>query len=216
MTAFLLSRFLRMGVTLWLVVTAVFLATRLTGNPIDYLMPEGLDAEGRSAMIAYWGLDRDPLEQYALFWRSLFEGEFGLGLMERRPVTTIFGERMLRSLALLALTLGATIAIGVPVGVLTAVWRERRLGSWVLFMAFLGYAIPNFILAILLLLLFSHCIGCPAPAPPRRCITLCQRPLWPPISSPPSSATPATPCWTCWARTICAPPMPRACRRCGC
>ena len=52
MTAFLLSRFLRMGVTLWLVVTAVFLATRLTGNPIDYLMPEGLDAEGRSAMIA--------------------------------------------------------------------------------------------------------------------------------------------------------------------
>jgi len=155
MTAFLLSRFLRMGVTLWLVVTAVFLATRLTGNPIDYLMPEGLDAEGRSAMIAYWGLDRDPLEQYALFWRSLFEGEFGLGLMERRPVTTIFGERMLRSLALLALTLGATIAIGVPVGVLTAVWRERRLGSWVLFMAFLGYAIPNFILAILLLLLFS-------------------------------------------------------------
>ncbi len=155
MTAFLLSRILRMAITLWLVATAVFLATRLTGNPIDYLMPEGLDAEGRAAMIAYWGLDRDPFEQYLLFWRSLFEGQFGLGLMERRPVTTIFGERMLRSLALLALTLSATIAIGVPLGVLTAVWRERRLGSWLLFVAFLGYAIPNFILAILLLLLFS-------------------------------------------------------------
>jgi peptide/nickel transport system permease protein len=155
MIMFLLSRLMRMAVTLWLIVTAVFLATRLTGNPIDFLMPEGLDAEGRAAMIAYWGLDRDPLEQYTLFWRSLLEGQFGLGLMERRPVTLIFGERMARSLALLTLTLGATIAIGIPVGVLAAVWRERRIGSWMLFVAFLGYAIPNFILAILLLLLFS-------------------------------------------------------------
>ena len=155
MSSFLPRRLLRMAVTLWVIVTCVFLATRMTGNPIDYLMPEGLDAEGRAAMIASWGLDRDPLEQYVLFWRSLVQGEFGLGLMERRPVTVIFGERMARSLALLALTMGATIVIGVPLGVLTAVWRERRLGSWVLFAAFLGYAIPNFILAILLLLLFS-------------------------------------------------------------
>ena len=158
MSSFLPRRLLRMAVTLWVIVTCVFLATRMTGNPIDYLMPEGLYAEGRAAMIAYWGLDRDPLEQYALFWRSLVQGEFGLGLMERRPVTVIFGERMGRSLALLALTMGATIAIGVPLGVLTAVWRERRLGSWVLFAAFLGYAIPNFVLAILLILLFSFAL----------------------------------------------------------
>lgn len=158
MSTFLPRRLLRMAVTLWVIVTCVFMATRLTGNPIDYLMPEGLDAEGRAAMIAYWGLDRDPFDQYILFWRSLVQGEFGLGLMERRPVTVIFGERMGRSLALLALTMTATIAIGVPLGVLTAVWRERRLGSWVLFAAFLGYAIPNFVLAILLILLFSFAL----------------------------------------------------------
>ena len=158
MSTFLPRRLLRMAVTLWVIVTCVFMATRLTGNPIDYLMPEGLDAEGRAAMIAYWGLNRDPFDQYILFWRSLVQGEFGLGLMERRPVTVIFGERMGRSLALLTLTMTATIAIGVPLGVLTAVWRERRLGSWVLFAAFLGYAIPNFVLAILMILLFSFAL----------------------------------------------------------
>ena len=155
MSAFLSRRLLRMIVTLWVIVSAVFMATRFTGNPIDYIMPEGLDAEGRQAMIAYWGLDRGGFDQYLLFWRSLFEGEFGLGLAERRPVTAIFAERIWRSLGLLSLTLLMTIAVGVPLGVLTAVWRRRQLGTWVLFAAFIGYAVPNFVLAILMLLLFS-------------------------------------------------------------
>jgi peptide/nickel transport system permease protein len=155
MSAFIARRVLRMAITIWVIVNAVFLATRLTGNPIDYLMPEGMDAEGRAAMIAYWGLDGSLWDQYLLFWRSLFQGEFGLGLAERRPVMEIFAERMGRSLGLLSLALLATVAIGVPLGVLAAVWRQRALGAWVLLVAFLGYAIPNFILAILLLLLFS-------------------------------------------------------------
>ncbi len=155
MSVFIARRLLRMAVTLWVIVTAVFVATRLTGDPIDFLMPEGLDAEGRTAMIAYWGLDQGAADQYVLYWRSLFEGQFGLGLMERRPVTIIFGERVGRSLALLLLTLLLTIAVGVPLGVVAAVWRRHRIGTWVLFVAFLGYAVPNFVLAILLLLLFS-------------------------------------------------------------
>ena len=155
MSAFLVRRLLRMLVTLWVIVSAVFLATRLTGNPIDYLMPEGIDAAGRAAMIAYWGLDGPLLDQYLLFWRSLFAGEFGLGLMERRPVVEIFAERMGRSLGLLSLALLATLCIGVPLGVLAAMWRQRAIGTWLLLAAFLGYAVPNFVLAILLLLLFS-------------------------------------------------------------
>lgn len=155
MSAFLLRRVLRLLVTLWVIVSVVFLTTRLTGNPIDYLMPEGMDAEGRAAMIAYWGLDGPIVDQYLLFWRGLVQGEFGLGLMERRPVLEIFSERMGRSVGLLSLALLATVCIGVPLGVLAAIWRERAVGGWLLLVAFLGYAIPNFVLAILLLLLFS-------------------------------------------------------------
>lgn len=155
MLGFFISRVTRILFTVWLICTSVFLATRLTGNPVDFLMPEGLDRESRQAMIAYWGLDKPVWEQYGLFWHSLFQGEFGLGLMERRPVTTIFGERVLRSLALLVATLGVTIAVGVPVGVLAAVWRRSVGGKLLLLVAFLGYAIPNFVLSILLLLVFS-------------------------------------------------------------
>ena len=155
MSNFVARRIVRMAVTIWVIVSAVFLATRFTGDPIDYLMPEGIDAEGRRAMIVYWDLDRGLWDQYTLFWRSPFEGEFGLGLMEHRPVAVIFAERMSRSLGLLSLTMLTTIALGVPLGVLATVWRQRRIGTWLLLIAFLGYAIPNFVLAILFLLLFS-------------------------------------------------------------
>jgi peptide/nickel transport system permease protein len=156
MLEYLLGRLGRMLITLWVIATVVFLATRMTGNPIDFLMPEGLDAQSRRAMIAYFGLDQPLLTQYLSFWKSLVDGEFGLGLMERRSVAVIFGERVWRSLSLLTITLMVTISIGVPLGVVAAVWRNTVLGNTVLLFAFIGYAIPNFVLAILFLLAFSY------------------------------------------------------------
>lgn len=155
MIEYLVGRFGRMLITLWVIATVVFLATRMTGNPIDFLMPEGLDAQSRAEMIAYFGLDQPLLTQYLSFWKSLVDGEFGLGLMERRSVATIFGERVWRSLALLSATLAVTVGIGVPLGVASAVWRNTVLGNTVLLVAFMGYAVPNFVLAILFLLAFS-------------------------------------------------------------
>ena len=155
MLDYLLARFGRMLITLWVIATIVFLATRATGNPIDYLMPEGLDAESRKAMITYFGLDQPLMTQYLSFWKSLWDGEFGLGLMERRSVALIFGERVWRSVSLLLATLAVTVIVGVPLGILSAVWRKTIIGNAVLLVAFLGYAIPNFVLAILLLLAFS-------------------------------------------------------------
>jgi len=152
---FVVPRFARTVVTLWAIVTVAFVATRLTGDAIDFLMPEGLDQQSRQAMIAYFGLDQPIIEQYWRFWCSLVDREFGLGLMERRPVAVIFAERVWHSLSLLFATLTVTVVIGVPLGVLTALWRKSFLGNALLFVAFLGYAIPNFVLAILLILVFS-------------------------------------------------------------
>jgi len=155
MVNYVMFRLVRMCVTIFALVSIVFFATRFTGDAIDYLMPEGLDPTGRSAMMAYWGLDRPLFEQYILFWRSIFEGHFGLSLLERRPVEIIFGERVTRSLLLLVGTLSVTIMIGVPAGIAAAVWRKSTVGSVILAVAFVGYSIPNFILAIMLILVFS-------------------------------------------------------------
>ncbi len=149
-------RILRVALMLWVIGSLVFFATRLTGNPIDSLMPEGIDAASRQAMIAYWGLDGPVSEQYLHFWTALAHGQFGLGLQERRPVADIFFERTGNSALLLLATLAVTVAIGVPGGILAAVWRGRPRGGVVLLLAFLGYATPNFVLGILLILIFSY------------------------------------------------------------
>lgn len=159
MSNYLTTRLLRMILTVWIIASLVFFATRVTGNPIDFIMPEGLDAGSRQLMIGYFGLDRPLGEQYWRFFRAIFDGEFGLGLMERRPVSAIFAERVGASLNLLAASLFVTVALGVPLGILAAIWRRSALGSAVLGLAFLGYAIPNFVLSILLLLLFSSTLG---------------------------------------------------------
>jgi hypothetical protein len=62
-TNYVIGRVGRALVTLWAIVTLVFFAARLTGDPIDFLMPEGLDAESRAAMIAYFGLDGPLLQE---------------------------------------------------------------------------------------------------------------------------------------------------------
>lgn len=155
MLELLAGRLLRVVVTLWVIGTVVFFATRLTGNPIDFLMAEGIDATSRQVMIAYWGLDQSYWEQYWRFWWALLHGEFGIGLAERRPVVTIMGERVWQSASLLLCSIGFTIAVGIPLGILAAIWRGTTRGTALLVAAFLGYAIPNFVLAISLLLLFS-------------------------------------------------------------
>jgi peptide/nickel transport system permease protein len=156
MVSFLIHRLGRMAITVWVIATVVFIATRLTGNPIEFIMPEGLDPQSRALMISYFGLDRPVLAQYWHYFAAIFDGEFGLGLLERRPVLEIFSERIAASLNLLILTVLMTVAIGVPLGILAAIWRKSSLGSVILGLAFVGYAIPNFILSILLLLLFSY------------------------------------------------------------
>jgi ABC-type dipeptide/oligopeptide/nickel transport system permease component len=159
MVGYLVARVIKMIVTIFVIMTAVFFATRLSGDAIDFLAPEGLDQVSRQAMIGYFGLDRPLLDQYVLFLRGFVDGEFGISLIERRPVAVMFLERVWPSLQLIILAIAATILIGIPAGIAAALARRSAIGTAIMTVAFLGYAIPNFVLAILLVLVFSFWLG---------------------------------------------------------
>jgi ABC-type dipeptide/oligopeptide/nickel transport system permease component len=144
-----------MVATLFAIVTLVFFATRLSGNAIDFIGGDALTTEGRLALTAYYGLDSSILTQYWKFLGGMVDGNFGLSLIERRPVSTIFLERIGPSLSLLIGAVGVTLLVGVPAGIVAAIYRKSPAGTGVMAAVFLGYAIPNFVLAILLLLVFS-------------------------------------------------------------
>ncbi|ALA20627.1 ABC transporter permease (plasmid) [Chelatococcus sp. CO-6] len=148
-----------MVVTMLVIVTGVFFATRLSGNAVDFIGGEGLSAADRATLVAYYGLDASWLEQYWRYLRALAEGNFGISLVERRPVSTIALERVGPSLQLLVGAVLLTLAVAVPAGTLAAVYRKSWAGSMIMGAAFLGYAIPNFVLAVLLILTLSFWLG---------------------------------------------------------
>lgn len=156
MSAYLARLGLRSVATLFAILTVTFLATRLSGNPIDTFLGEGLSAEGRQTLIDYFQLDGSLWQQYAAFLRGVVSGEFGLSFVDRRPVTTVVLERLWPSGQLLLASLALTIAVSLPLGILAAVHRRSWIGSAVMTLAFVGYAVPSFVLAVAMILTFSY------------------------------------------------------------
>ena len=156
MIPYLLRLAVKAVVTLFAIVTVTFVATRLSGNPIDTFLGEGLTTEGREALIAYFDLDRSLWHQYLAYLRGVVSGEFGLSFVDRRPVTTVVAERLWPSGQLLLASVALTIAVSLPLGVLAAVHRRSWIGSAIMVVAFTGYAVPSFVLAIVMVLTFSY------------------------------------------------------------
>ena len=156
MLIFLLRALAKMAVTLFVIVTIVFFATRLSGDAIDFIGGDALDAQSRAELIVYYGLREDMVTQYWRFLRGMIEGEFGLSLIERRPVTTIFLERVGPTLQLVGTAILVTLVIAIPAGIYAAIRRRSNGAKAVMTGAFIGYATPNFVMATLLLLVFSY------------------------------------------------------------
>ncbi|WP_121062666.1 ABC transporter permease [Chachezhania antarctica] len=156
MIAYLARISVKSVVTLFAIVTVTFIATRLSGNPIDTFLGDGLTAEGRAELIRYFQLDGTLWQQYVAFLRGVVSGEFGLSFVDRRPVTQVVGERLWASGQLLLASVTLTILVAIPLGILAAIYRKSWIGSAVMTVAFAGYAVPSFILAILMVLVFSY------------------------------------------------------------
>jgi peptide/nickel transport system permease protein/oligopeptide transport system permease protein len=145
----------RMVLTFFVIVTLVFFATRLSGSPLDMVIGEGMSSEDRAIMIRYYELDRPVWDQYLAFLGAFLDGQFGLSFIERRPVAEMVAERLWPSAQLLISATFVTLLVAIPLGIIAAVWRKSWVGSAVMALAFLGYAVPNFVLAVFLILVFA-------------------------------------------------------------
>lgn len=159
MLRFILIRFGRGLITLWLVVTAVFFGLRLSGDPVQLMLGDTAEPEAVEALRNKLGLN-DPLPvQYARYAQSLARGDFGNSLRERRPVTTVVAERIPATLQLASVSLVLTISVGILVGVIAALRRNSPVDRLIMGISFLGQAAPAFFVGIILILVFSLWAG---------------------------------------------------------
>jgi len=152
---FVATKVLRSAITLWMVVTFIFIVLRLSGDPIDMLLPDDADAEMINYYMKEWGLDRPLHEQYWRYFVAILHGDFGVSFVDDRKAFDVVVERIPATLQLGFAAFTFSICLGLPLGIVAALNRNTMVDRGVMTMAVLGYAIPNFFLGILLILTFS-------------------------------------------------------------
>jgi oligopeptide transport system permease protein len=163
-TSFLLRRSAWVVVTVVLVFTATFVLMRLVpGGPFDAEV--AADPEIREKLVRQYGLDRPPLALWADTLGQVLRGDLGPSLkMRDYSVNEILAQGLPASALLGTLALLLALLAGVPAGVLAAARHRRVADRAVMAAATVGLALPNFVIAALLLIPFSFRLGWLPPA----------------------------------------------------
>ena len=118
-----------------------------------------VSAEQAAAMRREYGLDRPVVVQYGLWMGRVLSGDFGVSMMWRRPVTEVIGDRLWLTMAVSFAALLLTWVIALPIGIYSAA-RQYSIGDYVATtLGFIGLAIPNFLLALILMYLGFRYLG---------------------------------------------------------
>lgn len=136
-------------------VSLVFIILRLSGDPATVLLPDETPPEVVAHYREAWGLDRPLFEQYALYLVSIPRGDLGVSFIERRPAIDVVVERIPATLQLGLAALLLAVLLGLPIGILAAMWRGTVVDRLAMSVAVFGFSIPHFFLAILLIMLFA-------------------------------------------------------------
>ena len=142
--------------TMFFVLVIAFLTLRFSGTPFETMFPEGLSAEHEAALAAKYGLDRPLLEQFSVYLADIARGDFGRSLHTREEVWRVYAMRMPATVAVGSLALLLAIAVGIPLGATAALYRSNFVVRTGMGLAFLGYAVPHFVIGIGLILWLGY------------------------------------------------------------
>jgi peptide/nickel transport system permease protein len=138
-----------------LLTLVIFGLVRLTGDPTNLLLPDLAPEEVREALREKLGLNEPLLVQYGIFLADLTRGDLGESFVFKIPVTELIAQRLPATVMLAVTSLVATLAVGIPLGVIAAYRRNGVVDKVASFLAILGQSAPGFWVALLLVLVFS-------------------------------------------------------------
>lgn len=159
MLHYALSRVIWLAPTLLAMALVTFLVMHATpGSPLDPVA-EGanpLSPEAQKNLAAHYGLDRPLPQQFAIFVGNAVRGDFGNSFVYKtRSVREILAQALPVSLFLGVMALAIAVTGGIALGVLAAVYQNRGWDYLSVGLATFGVAVPNFVLAVFLIVLFS-------------------------------------------------------------
>ncbi|MEM8589574.1 MAG: ABC transporter permease [Pseudomonadota bacterium] len=120
---------------------------------------EGADMGNIERLRQLYGLDRPLIEQYFIWLGNALRGDFGYSFEYELPVTTVVGDRMFLTVVLTFATTLFIWIVAFPIGIYAAT-HQYSAGDYALtFIGFLGFAVPKFLLGLVLMYLFNVWFG---------------------------------------------------------
>ena len=156
MQRYLLHRFGQSLITLVGVSIIIFTLARLSGNPLDVLVPEEAGPEVVERISHLWGLDKPIYEQYIVFAGNALRGNFGDSIKwQGQKALGLVLNRFPATLQLASLALVVAIGLAVPIGVLSAYQKGGWMDTVGKGIALLGQSSPSFWIGIVFIWVFA-------------------------------------------------------------
>ena len=171
MLAYIVKRLLLMVPTLLGALTITFVVIQFVpGGPIEQLLAEsrasargegiykaGHDSDEKqiAALKKLYGFDKPAHVRYVEMVGSFLRFDLGMSFLQNRPVWQLIKEKLPVSVSLGAWTFLVSYLISIPLGIAKAVREGTRFDAWTSALVLIGYAIPGFVLGVLLIVLFA-------------------------------------------------------------
>lgn len=155
MGAYILGRILQSVVSILVISLMVFTLVRIGGDPTEAFVPEEATEATVELIRARLGLDKPFYQQYWIFFKDMVQGDLGESKVTKEPVTGKLLERLPATLSLAGISMAIALVIALPLGVLSAVYRDTPIDRLAKIVAFLGQSTPQFWMAIMLMVLFG-------------------------------------------------------------
>lgn len=158
MTTFITRRILQtLAVIVLLSYVCFYLMSLMPGDPVDMMIASNpkMTTEDVARLKSLYGLDQPVYKRYASWMGAIATGDLGYSRTYRVPVQELMGPRLWNTFLLSAASLILSLAIAVPLGVISALRPGSKLDYFMNFFSFAGISIPSFWLAIVLIIIFA-------------------------------------------------------------
>ena len=159
MFAFIINRILQAIPVMLAVALISFAMFAYVGDPVAIMLGQDFTEAQRTQLVHDLGLDQPFWVQFATFTGHSLQGDFGLSYRLSRPVAELIAERAPATLELAFCASVLALAVGVPMGVYTGLYRHSWLSRFFLTFSLIGVSLPTFLIGILLILVFAVWLG---------------------------------------------------------
>ena len=169
----ILPRIVLAALTLAAISVIIFtLVELLPGDAATRVLGRNATAENVEVWRKRFNLDRPPVTRYLLWARDFVRGDWGVSLVSAqvasagnpggktmRPVADLVLPRLKNTLILTLYVMAISIPASLFLGIVTAVFRERRFATWLSGLVLFGVSMPDYVIGVLMLLVFTVSLG---------------------------------------------------------